>query len=114
MRPYNFTTVTTTPALTLIHGEAVALLGLTATNAEAAIYYLKFWWGGNKATELPVIGTTVPSLTIAIPVGGLIPCEFNHPLQGGGPCWVAATLNAVYSDDSALATGGDIVTLFID
>ena len=114
MRPYTYTTGTGTPALTLIQGEGVALLGLCATNGEAAIFYLKLWWGGTTSTEVPVIGTTAPSITIAIPVGGLAPTSFRFPLQGGGPCWMAATLNAVYTDDTALATGGDIVTLFID
>ena len=114
MRPYNFTTVTGAPALTQIHGEAVAFLGLIATNAESATFYLKLFWGRNKGVEIPVLGTTVPDITIAIPSAGLPPEVFNYPLQGGGPCWVAATLNAIYTDTTALSTGGDIVTLFLD
>ena len=113
MRPYQFTTGTATPALTKIQ-DAVAFLGYCATNAEAATIFLKLWWAHNSGTELPVIGTTVPDVVIPIPSAGQPPIEFTHPLQGGGPLWVAVTKNAIYSDDTALTTGGDIITLFLD
>ena len=114
MRTYHFTTGTGTPALNLVSATGCAFLGMAATCAEAAAYFVKIWWGGTAAgTELPVIGTTAPNLTIQVPTTGTFQ-EFNHPLQGGGPMWVAATKNAGDTDDTALTTGGDVISLFVD
>jgi hypothetical protein len=38
----------------------------------------------------------------------------NSPLQGGGPLYYAVTKNAADADDTALSTGGDVVTLFLN
>jgi hypothetical protein len=113
VRPYHFSTTTATPALTQLQGEAVALLGITATSAESAGYFVKIWWAHNSGTEIPVIGTTAPDLTIEVGTGGICQ-EFNHPLQGGGPAWVSVTKNAADTDATALTTGGDVITLFLD
>lgn len=112
MRPYSLVTTTATPALIEL-GGAVAVLGLTVAAAEA--FYLKFWWTGSSSiNENPVIGTTLPQWTVQVPSTGIAPAEFNHPLQGGGTVWVAATKNLIGTDDTALTTGGDVITLFLD
>jgi hypothetical protein len=115
MIPYKFTTGTGTPALTLIGGGVgQSLLGVAATSAEAAAYFIKLWWQGVSPLQtIPVIGTTPPSVTISVGTTGVFQ-EFNHPLQGGGPLYYAVTKNAADTDDTALTTGGDVVTLFLN
>lgn len=123
-RATKITTGTGTPVATLLQ-SASTFYGVYATNAEAAAYFIKLWWSGTgtapptipggaqPAPTLPVAGTTVPSLTIAIPTSGLIPaCEL--PLNLGGQLWYWITKNAADSDDTALTTGGDVVTFVYD
>jgi len=115
MNALKFTTGTGTPALTLVNGGMPqSLLGISASSAEAAPYFVKLWWVGmNPSQAIPVIGTTAPTVTIAVGTTGILQ-EFNHPLQGGGPLYYAVTKNAADTDDTALSTGGDVVTLFLN
>jgi hypothetical protein len=111
---FKFTTGTATPVLTLVNGGVpAALMGATSDNKETStVIYLKIWWQGDGA--IPVIGTTAPSATIAIPQTGLTPFTFFRALQGGGPMWVSVTKLGADSDTTALATGGEVVTLFLE
>jgi hypothetical protein len=108
--PYHFTTGTATPVLTQV-GQ-YGLCGFSATSAEAANFFLKFWWAHNAG--LPTIGTTAPDVTILVPTTGLVPELFVRSLQGGGALWVAATKLAADSDTTALTAGGDVITLFLE
>ena len=111
MQAYKFTTTTATPAL-IGPLPATDFLGATASSAEAATFYLKLWWTHDSGG--PIIGTTAPDATFPIPSTGLLPFEFNHPLQEGGMLYCAVTKNAADTDDTALTTGGDVVTLFLN
>jgi hypothetical protein len=116
MNSLKFTTGTGTPALTLVNGGVpTSFRGFTASNAEGATIYLKLWWvGPNPLQSIPTIGTTAPSATLAIPSAGQPVADLNLPLQGGGPLYYAVTKNAGDTDDTALTTGGDVVTLFLN
>jgi hypothetical protein len=111
---YKFTTGTGSPAAAVVPGTAV-LCGLSATCAEAAAFFIKFWWPGNTpaTTTTPTVGTTVPSLTIAIPTSGLLAMPTQLGLNNGGPLYYWVTKNAADSDNTALTTGGDVISLFL-
>ena len=107
-----YVTGTGTPALqTLKGGQNADLWGFVATYAEAATYFVKFWWTGNKA--IPVIGTTVPDLTVPVSSSSP-PFILMRPIIMGGPVYFAVTLNAVGTDDTALGTGGDVISILLE
>ena len=110
----HFLTGTSTPALTLLKGgQNVDFFGCAATNNETStVIYLKLWWQGNSNVA-PIIGTTAPTLTIPIPTNGQY---FVHPVPiiMPGPCWYAVTKLQADTDDTALSTAGEAVTLFIE
>ena len=113
-----FTVLTGTPVLTQLGAPQVDLYGALASNtASGAEYFLKLWWQGNSLST-PVIGTTTPSLTIPVGYNPIttagIEVSWMRPLNMGGPCWYAVTLNAAPNDDTAIATGGDVVTLLLE
>jgi hypothetical protein len=114
MFPVHFLTGTGTPALTLLKGgQDVSFYGGSATNNETSTtIYLKLWWQGNTNVA-PIIGTTAPTLTIAIPAAGWYATS-TYPLIMSGPCYYAVTKLQADTDDTALSTGGEAVTLFIE
>lgn len=121
---------TSTAAVTaqlLAGGSASIFYGLTATGAgNAAVYYIKLYWEGTgtapppfpgaaqPATTTPVAGTTVPQLTIAVPVAGLPPSSTVDPINNGGRIWYWVTTSLADNAAAVLVTGGDVVTFFID
>ncbi len=114
MYPLTFVTTSSTPTLTQLKGgQNVDLMGIVATSLEAAgAMFVKLWWGGNSNT-IPTLGSTLPTVTIGVPTTGLI-VPFTFPLVYPGPCWYAVTKNNVGTDATALATGGGVVTLFLE
>jgi hypothetical protein len=107
---YHFSTTTATPALASV-SQSGEFWGYSATYAESTSYYVKLWWQGNN-NSAPVIGTTAPNLTIPVGTLGLL-TVFNKPVIMQGPIYYAVTKNAADTDDTALSTGGDVVTLFL-
>lgn len=114
MFPYTFVTTTNAVALTQVKGGQNAdFYGIIATSAEAAgAMFVKLWWGGNN-NATPVLGTTLPNITISVPTTGLI-VPFEWPLVYPGPLWVAVTKLNVGTDTTVLATGGGVVTLLLE
>lgn len=110
-RSYHVTTVVGAPVATLING-ASDFLGINATSAEAAAYFIKLWWSGNTNVA-PTVGTTAPKLTLAVPTTGLN-FHSNFPLNNGGLMYWWATLNAADADATALTAGGSVVTITFD
>lgn len=121
------TTTAAVAAQLLAGGSASMFYGLTATGAgNAATYYIKFYWEGTgtamptfagasqPATTIPVAGTTVPQLTIQIPTTGVAPSSTVDPINNGGRIWYWITTGLADSSTTVLATGGDVVTVFID
>ena len=114
MRAFKVITGTATPALTKL-GDSVSLQGIAASNLETTTtIYVKLWWQDPGNQTLPVIGTTIPSLTLPVPAAGQPLVVWNQPLNMGGPCWVAVTKLAADTDDTALTTGGEVITLILD
>lgn len=112
MVPIHFTTGTGTPVWTQC-GNFSELWGAVGTSAEA--FFLKLYWQGNTNT-VPVVGVTVPNITILFPSSPTSVPEFTpaKPLQGLGPMFYTVTKNAPDTDATALSTGGDVITLFVE
>lgn len=111
MVPIHFTAGTGAPTATLIP-TFTEFYGLTGTSAEA--YFVKIYWQGNT-NVIPVVGTTVPNITIAVPASptGTIGLVFAVPVILQGPMYYTVTKNAGDTDATALSTGGDVITLFV-
>lgn len=107
-------TTTGTPTLTVLKGtQATDFWGLSATNNETStVIYLKLFWQGNTNTA-PVIGTTTPNITIAIPTNGIYFVN-PRPCIMGGPLWWVVTKLQAYTDTTALSTAGEAITLFLE
>lgn len=114
MFPVHFLTGTSAPTLTgLKGGQNVDFYGVAATNNETSTtIYLKLWWQGNT-NNAPILGTTAPTLTIAIPAAGTYFVS-TYPLVVAGPCYYAVTKLQADTDQTALSTGGEAITLFIE
>jgi hypothetical protein len=110
-RSFHFSTGTGAPTAQVIVG-ASDFLALFASSAEAANYYVKFWWSGNT-TNAPVIGTTKPSLTIPVPISGQS-STLNFPLNNGGLLYVWVTAGGADTDATALTAGSDAITIVFD
>jgi hypothetical protein len=110
-RSYHATTGTGAVAATLING-ASDFLGVAVTSNETTAFFVKFWWSGNTNVA-PTVGTTIPKLTLQVPITGLS-FHLNFPLNNGGLLyWWASTLQAD-TDSTALVVGGDVLTLVFD
>ena len=126
-RAIKLTTSTAAVTAQLLGGGSASIFyGLTATGAgNAAAYYIKFWWEGTgtaaptaslqaPSTTTPVAGTTVPHLTVAIPVAGLPPGSTVEPINNGGRIWYWVTTSLADNAATVLAAGGDVITVFVD
>jgi len=114
MFPYTFVTTTSAPALTLLKGgQSCDFIGIIATSMEAAgAMFVKLWWGGDS-NAIPILGTTLPTVTISIPTTGIVQ-SLDVNLIYPGPLWVAVTKQNVGTDTTVLTTGGGVVTLLLE
>jgi len=97
MVPLHFTTGTSAPVWTL---------------AGSGAYFIKIYWQGT-ASGIPVVGVTVPDLTIPIYTTTL-GVEFHRALVQNGPMYYTVTKNAGDTDATALSSGGDVITLLVE
>ncbi|MCP3709726.1 hypothetical protein M3I54_22545 [Paraburkholderia sp. CNPSo 3274] len=86
------------------------LAGYLILNTNAAARYVKLY----DSTDQPVVGTTVPKLTIQIPASSeavlslAIPANFSHTM------WMATTVNAADSDATVVGAGDLITQLLVE
>lgn len=110
----HFLTTTSAPALTIAKGgQSTTFWGCAATNNETSTtIYLKIWFQGNTNVA-PIIGTTAPTITIAIPAAGTYFVQ-PIPVVMPGPLYYAVTKLQADTDATALSTGGEAITLFLE
>jgi hypothetical protein len=119
------TTTGTVTATLLAGGSASFFYGLCAVSAEAAVWYVKLYWEGTGvqtptaanqqvATTLPSAGTTAASLTIPIPAAGLALATSPVPINNGARIWYWISATPGDGAQTALTTGGDLVTMIYD
>lgn len=110
-RSAHFTTATGAPVATLIPNMS-DLLAVSVGSAEAAAFFVKFYWSKNT-NAAPTVGTTRPDLTIQVPTTGV----FYTPLfalNNGGLVYFWATAAVGDLDTTALTAGGDVLTVTYD
>lgn len=77
------------------------LVGGYIINTNAAIRYLKFYTAPASGA-IPVVGTTVPFLTVQLPASTGTTLDNVVPdmegLQSSGPLWMATTTGVAFSD----------------
>jgi hypothetical protein len=126
-RCQKITTTTGAVAAALMGGgSASELYGVIATSAEAASgLFIKIYWEGTgvapgiqgqqqTAVTIPVAGTTVPSMTIAVPTVVGLSSVWQIPINNGGRIWYWITATAADSSTTVLVTGGDVITFVYD
>ena len=95
--------------LAKITDHSANLCGMAIVNTTAAIIYVKLYLSGNSLATptdaTPVVGTTVPWLTIQCPVSAMTPLNFSIPMTCGQTLWIATTGAAADSDTTVIGAG---------
>lgn len=104
--------------------ERVTITGYEIYNAAAAARFVKLYFGnalyggggsgfsGNG--DKPTVGTDVPLLTIGLAATSRAAQSYTSPLCHQGTCFVATTVNAPDSDNTAVTAGDLIVSIFYE
>jgi len=113
------TTANTTNLTKLKEGQAT-LKGIAALNTTAAAIFLKFYWFNptQAAAAAPTVGTTVPDITIELPALGTTTGNVLQSWPDGvskaGELYLAVTNLAADSDNTAVAAGAGIISVFYE
>jgi hypothetical protein len=78
-------------------------------NTNAAARYVKFY-----DTVAPVVGTTVPAITLLIPATTQVQLDFANGVFFGNGMWLATTVNIADSDTTAVGAGDLYINLFTE
>lgn len=112
--PYKFTTAASTNLQPVRANQTANLKGLSIANVATAIYVKLYWFTETSAsTEGPIVGTTVPNMTIGVAASANTLQSWPDGITGNGQLWVAVTAAAADSDN-ANAAAGAIVTLLVE
>jgi hypothetical protein len=106
--PFKFTTTASTNLLPVRAGQTANLKGFSIVNVATPIFVKLFW-----SNSIPVVGTTVPNLTIGA-VASVNPTQdWPDGITGNGELWVAVTAAAADSD-VGVAAAGAVITLLVE
>lgn len=112
--PFKFTTTASTNLQAVRAGQTGKIKGYAVANVATAIYVKLYWFTETSATvEGPVVGTTVPNMTLGIAASANDHESWPDGITGNGQLWVAVTAAAA-DGDSANAAAGAVVTLLIE
>ncbi len=111
--PFKFTTAASTNLQQVRQGTGGNIKGFSVANVATAIYIKLYWFIPTTATPTPVVGTTVPNLTIGIAASANVPQSFPDGITCNGQLWVAVT-GAAADSDSSNAAAGAVVTLLVE
>lgn len=123
--PFKFNTASSAFSLQKIKDNNPMFKGVIATNTAAYEIFIKLYWYWpleDKVNQQPVVGTTVPSITIPVPALGTTTGAqiqyFRDGIQGGsglgGSLWVAVTKLAADTDTTQVVAGDGIITILTD
>lgn len=108
-----------TTNLTKLKDNPGTLKGIACTNTTAAAIFLKFFWYVPTASApTPTVGTTVPDITIEVPAlgttTGTVLQSWPDGLQRAGELWLAVTNLAADNDNTAVAAGAGLISVFFE
>ena len=103
---------------------ATVLKGWTIINTNAAMRFVKFYWGppgtfSSSGTQ-PTVGTDVPKITVGVAAPattvtpGYTSQSFPDGIRGAGSLWVATTANAADSDATAVSSGDLFISIYYE
>ena len=115
--PFPLTTTATTNLVRINGGSQEGnLCGWVITNTAAYSIFVKLWWSGTLNTA-PVVGTTVPTITITCPAAstttGGNTNNLANPCSGQGTLWMWVTKLAPATDTTVTAVGDGILTILV-
>lgn len=116
--PFQYSTKASTNLVPVSAADQTAkIAGLVAVNVAAYDIFLKFYW--SKQGEVPVVGTTVPDMTVGVSApgttitAGQLIASFDNPVCKMGQLWMWVTQLATAADTTATAAGDGIITLLL-
>lgn len=105
-----FTTTASTNLTQIRSGQACKVMGLSGTGVAAA-YYIHFYWVIGNVT--PTVGTTVPQLTIQVPITNGLTIDWAGGITAPGALWVSVT-GGPLDTDSTNATVSAVVSILVE
>lgn len=96
--------------LAQVKGYSGNLAGYSIINTNAAARYVKLY----SSVDQPVVGTTVPKMTIQVPASGQITLALSDVVNFGATMWMATTVNIADSDSTAVGAGDLYTHLFVE
>ena len=112
--PFKFTTTAGLNLQPVRAGQAGKLKGFAVANVATAIYIKLYWFTETSPTvEGPVVGSTIPAMTIGVAASANDHESWPDGITGNGQMWVAVTAAAADSD-AANAAAGAVVTLLVE
>jgi hypothetical protein len=106
--------------LTKVKDGAAKLLGCELLNTTAAAVFIKFYWYiPTDAAPTPIVGTTVPDITIEIPALGTATGSDTRDWPNGlvknqGNLYFSITNLPADADATVVAAGSAIVSIFFE
>lgn len=96
--------------LAIVKTQVANLKGALIINTNAAARYVKLY----ASTDTPVVGTTVPWMTILVPASSQLPLAWPDGVNFPQTMWMATTVNVADSDATAVGAGDLYVQLFVE
>lgn len=115
-KPYHtMTTGVVVPTVQIVNNAGnTDFWGLTATNAGAVPYYIKFAWQGNSNT-VPVptstANTFVPAMVFEVPTIGL-DFSLSEAVTNTGQLYFWYTSTPADATNASVTSSGDAITVF--
>lgn len=101
------TVATATTNETVVKAVVGQVYSIYANNTNAAVRYLKLY---NKAT-VPIVGTDVPAMTLAIPAAGVVAMDVSCGLAFSAGIAFALTAGVAATDIAAVAANEHVVNI---
>lgn len=115
-RPYHsMTTGVVVPTVQTVNNPGnTDFWGVTATNAGAVPYYIKFAWQGNQnaiPSPTSTASTWTPSMTFEVPTIGL-DFALNEPVTNTGQLYFWYSSTPQDATNASVTSSGDAITVF--
>lgn len=104
-----------TTNLTKIKDQNANLDGYVLTNTTgSAIFFKAYWYQPTSAAPLPVVGTTVPDLTVTMAANATAAQSWPNGMTKAGELWIAVTNSVGDTDATAVAANSGVITVLYE